>query len=171
MPHLRASRALLEGAVSAPAQTFETKIANLIRMLGTDHEGEAVATWHALKRLLATRDVTFTDLGNGIESLATGDLKKAEMERLFKAGYAKGVEDEARKRIAQGAVHGQRADGSTDWEAIALYCQREKARLEAKHHQFVDDMASRMAWGREPTERQGIYLVSLFRKLGGRMNS
>ena len=30
-------------------------------------------------------------------------------------------------------------------------------------------MASRMTWGREPTERQGKYLISLFRQLGGRM--
>ena len=68
------------------------------------------------------------------------------------------------------AVFGRRFDGSTDWEAIALHVQREKQRLEPKHHQFVDDMASRMTGGgREPTERQGTYLLSLFRKIGGRI--
>jgi hypothetical protein len=148
---------------------FETRVADLVRRFGTDFEGEATATWRALNRLLAAHDVTFTDLGNGIEKLATGGLAEAAMKQLFDAGYAKGVEDTERKRLREEAVHGLKPDGSTDWEAVALYCQREKSRLEAKHHQFVDDMASRMTWGREPTDRQGTYLISLFRKLGGRM--
>jgi hypothetical protein len=151
---------------AASEKSFEARIADLVRRLGTDFEGEAVATWSALKRLLASCDATYTDLGNAIE---TGGLAEAEMKRLFNAGYQKGVEDTERKRIAQETALGFKPDGSPDWEAIALYCQRQKARLEAKHRQFVDDMASRMTWGREPTERQGIYLLSLFRQLGGRM--
>ena len=150
-------------------KSFETRVADLVRRFGTDFEGEATATWRALKRLLAAHEVTFTDLGNGIEKLATGGLAEAAMKQLFDAGYAKGAADAERKRIAQEAVHGLKPDGSTDWEAVALYCQREKSLLEAKHHQFVDDMASRMTWGQEPTDRQGTYLISLFRKLGGRM--
>jgi hypothetical protein len=43
--------------------------------------------------------------------------------------------------------------------------------LDAKHHEFVDDMASRTVWGREPTERQHKYLHSLFFKLGGKITS
>ena len=164
---VRAHGTMLE--VSVSAKTFEQRIADLVRRLGTDHEGEMVATVRALQRSLASQNISCTDLGDGIEKLATGGLAEAEMKRLFDAGYAKGVEDTERKRLAEEAVHGLKPDGSTDWEAIALYCQREKARLEAKHHQFVDDMASRMTWGREPTDRQGTYLISLFRKLGGRM--
>ena len=74
-----------------------------------------------------------------------------------------------RKQAEEQAVYGQRSDGSHDWEAISLFCQREKGRLDAKHHRFVDDMAARMVWGREPTEKQGKYLQSLFRQLGGRV--
>jgi hypothetical protein len=166
---VRAHGAMLEVVVTSSTKPFETRIADLVRRLGTDHEGEAVATWRALKRLLVSHGVSCTDLGDGIEKLATGGLAEAEMKRLFDAAYAKGVEDQARKRIAQKAVHGLRPDGSPDWQSIALYCQREKGRLEPKHHQFVDDMASRMTWGREPTDRQGTYLLSLFRKIGGRM--
>ena len=91
------------------------------------------------------------------------------MQRVFDAGFAKGRLETERKQMEGQAVYGQRPDGSTDWEAIALHCQREKGRLESKHHQFVDDMASRMTWEREPTERQGKYLISMFRQLGGRM--
>ena len=65
---------------------FETRIADLIRRFGSDFEGEIVATWRALKRLLASRDVNFTDLGDAVEKLATGGLAEAEMKRVFDAG-------------------------------------------------------------------------------------
>ena len=127
-------------------KSFETRLADLIRKFGTEFEGEAIATWRALGRLLAARDVSFTDLGDAMEKLATGGLEEAEMQRVFDAGFAKGRLETERKQMEEQAVYGQRPDGSTDWEAIALHCQREKSRLESKHHQFVDDMASRMTW-------------------------
>jgi len=60
-------------------------------------------------------------------------------------------------------------DGKPDWTHVALYLQREKHRLDSKHHQFVDDMAARTVWKREPTEKQHKYLHSLFYQLGGRI--
>jgi hypothetical protein len=150
-------------------KSFEAKLAALIRMLGAEHDGEILAAHGALKRHLATRDVNFTDLGDAVEKLATGGLEEAEMKRLYEAGLAQGLIEAERKQAEEQAVYGQRPDGSTDWEGIALYCQREKTRLEPKHLQFVDDMASRMTWGREPTEKQGKYLISVFRQLGGRI--
>ena len=151
------------------AKSFETRIADFVRLFGSDSEGEALAALSALKRLLKTHAVTFTDLGNAIEKLATGGLAHDQMQRLFDAGYQKGLEDATRKQVEAEGVLGLRPDGSPDWERIALYCQREKGRLDAKHHRFVDDMAARMVWGREPTEKQGKYLLSLFRQLGGRV--
>jgi hypothetical protein len=151
-------------------KTYEQRLADLIRRLGTDHDGEAIATVHALKRSLASRGLTFTDLGDGVEKLATGGLEEAQLKRVFDAGYHKGIEDAEHKHAVAQAVYGLRSDGSTDWEAIALYCQRQKHRIEAKSHQFVDDMASRMTWGREPIGRQGPYLLSLFRQIGGRIS-
>ena len=91
------------------------------------------------------------------------------MRRVFDAGYEKGLEEAIRKQVEAEGAFGLCPDGSNDWEAIALFCQREKTHLDAKHHQFVDDMAARMVWGREPTEKQGKYLLSLFRQLGGRV--
>ena len=123
-----------------------------------------------MKRLLATRSVSFTDLGNAIEKLETGGLEEAEMHRVFDAGYQKCLQDLARRQAEEQAVYGQRLDGSTDWGAVALYCQSEKGRLkEDRHRQFVDDMASRMTWSCEPTPKQATYLLSLFRQLGGRV--
>jgi hypothetical protein len=166
---MRAPRSLLAVAVNAQNKTYEQRLADLVRRLGTEHDGEIIATVRALGRTLASRGLTFTDLGDGIEKLATGGLTQGEMERIRDTSYAKGVADTER-RFAEGqAVYGLRPDGSHDWEEIALQCQRQKDRLEARHRQFIDDMASRMTWGREPTsEKQGKYLLSLFRQIGGR---
>jgi hypothetical protein len=167
---MRAPRSLLEAAVNAQNKTYEQRLADLVRRLGTEHDGEIIATVRALKRSLESRGLTFTDLGDGIEKLATGGLTQGEMERIRDASYAKGLADAERKFAEVQTVFGLRSDGSTDWEEIALYCQREKARVvEAKSREFVDDMASRMTWGREPSEKQGKYLLSIFRQLGGRV--
>jgi hypothetical protein len=168
---MRPSGTLLEAAiVTAPGEkSFESRIADLVRRFGTDFEGEAVATWRILKRLLASRSVSFTDLGDAIEKLASGGLEEEAMKRIFDAGHAQGVEEAERKHAETQTVFGLNPDGSTDREAIALHCQRERARIEAKHHQFVDDMCSRLTWGREPSDKQGKYLLSLFRQIGGRI--
>jgi hypothetical protein len=156
-------------SAAGAGKNLATRSADLIRLLGSDSEGEVLAAHGALKRLLASRGFTFTDLGNDLEKLATGGLEEAEMKRLYDAGYQKGVADTERKHIEAQGAFGLRLDGSKDWEAIALHCQREKERIEAKHHRFVDDMCSRMTWGSAPSERQGKYLLSLFRGVGGRI--
>jgi hypothetical protein len=92
------------------------------------------------------------------------------MKRIFDAGYAKGRGDGTREQFAADGVFGLRPDGSHDWERIALYCQRESARLRPQEKQFVDDMAARMSFpDREPTQRQSAWLLAIFRKLGGRL--
>ena len=41
---------------------------------------------------------------------------------------------------------------------------------DSKSVEFVNDMCGRLAWdGREPTERQGKWLISIFLQLGGRV--
>jgi hypothetical protein len=166
---MRPSRSLLGAAVNAQAKTYEQKIADLIRRLGTDHEPEAVTVVRMLKRLLASQNVTFTDLGDAIEKLATGGLTQTAMEQIRDAGYAKGLADAEQKYAEAQSVFGLHPDGSTNWEAVALHCQRQKHRIEAAKHEFVDDMASRMSWGRDPIGKQGPYLLSIFRQIGGRI--
>jgi hypothetical protein len=156
--------------VSTAAKSYEQKLADVIRRLASDHDGEVIATVSALKRLLASRNADLNDLAGAVERLATGGLEEAHMQRLFDAGYQKGLEDATRKQVEAEGAFGLRPDGSPDWERIALYCQREKGRFkEDRHRQFVDDMASRMTWSCEPTPKQATYLLSLFRQLGGRV--
>jgi hypothetical protein len=154
--------------MTVAGKSFEVRIADLVRLLGSGSEGEVLNAQGALKRLLASRSVGFTDLGNAIEKLPTGGLADDQMRRVFDAGYQKGLEEAVRKQVEAEGAFGLHPDGSPDWEGIALYCQREKDRLkDDRHRQFVDDMASRMTWSREPTPKQATYLLSLFRQLGG----
>ena len=89
------------------------------------------------------------------------------MQKIFDAGFTKGVQ--AAENKAHGLNDFHNTDGKPDWTHVALYLQREKHRLDSKHHQFVDDMAARTVWKREPTEKQHKYLHSLFYQLGGRI--
>jgi len=52
----------------------------------------------------------------------------------------------------------------TRWRCFG---QQRAEQLEEKHREFIHDIASRTVW-REPTEKQGKYLFSLFLKLGGK---
>jgi hypothetical protein len=105
LPHLRARKALLGAvAVNAMTKTYEQRIADLIRHLGAEHDGEVLNTMSALRKTLASRNLTFTDLGDGIEKLATGGLTQSAMEQIRDAAYAKGVLD-AKRKLAAAQAH------------------------------------------------------------------
>ena len=52
---------------------------------------------------------------------------------------------------------------------IALFAQREKHRLPAEHHQFIDNMVWLLERPPELTEKQQRYLIGLFYELGGKV--
>ena len=92
---------------------------------------------------------------------------RSEIENARAIGYAEGVKAAEAKQHGTGAF--RNTDGRLEWTEVALFVQREKHRLPEKHHEFVDDMASRTVHGREPTPKQHQYLHSLFHKLGGKI--
>jgi hypothetical protein len=96
----------------------------------------------------------------------TNGLSKAEMKKLYDAGYADGVRAGENKEFNGTDFCG--VDGLPDWEEIARYCQVNNSKLSDKESNFVDDMASRTVW-REPTEKQAKWLKSIFLKLGGKI--
>jgi hypothetical protein len=153
--------------VSSP---FLNRIADLIRHLGTENDNEIVVTVRALKRRLESKQKNFSDLGNAIVDMENGGLAQKAMERIRDAAYAKGLADAKRAQIEGQVVYGLKPDGSPDWLAIALYCQRQKNRIEPNSYKFIDDMCSRLSWeGREPIGKQGPYLLSIFRGIGGKI--
>jgi hypothetical protein len=154
--------------------TREEKIAYTLRLLGSSEQGEVFAAAQALIRLLAALGTDLDGLARGFEKIISGGsngsgkaITQAEMQKAIDNAYAAGVQDAENK--LHGATDFQNTDGKPPWDAIALFLQRNKNRLDARHHEFIDDMASRTAFGREPTERQHKYLHSLFYKLGGKI--
>jgi hypothetical protein len=148
---------------------FLDRIADLIRHLGTEHDNEIIVTVRTLQRTLESKHKNFSDLGNAIVEMENGGLAQKAMERIRDAAYAKGLADAKRAQVEGQVVYGLKPDGSQDWQAIAIHCQRRKDLIEPNSHRFVDDMAGRLAWGRVPTEKQGRYLLSIFRQIGGRI--
>src|SRR6516162_2078178 len=111
--------------MSADKKTLEQRIALIIRLLGSDKDGEILAAAAALKRTLASAGTDFNGLAHGIENLG------------------KGISNEERKKIWDAAVqhtenrlHGADdfidSTGKPTWEAVALFCQRNKQRLDTR---------------------------------------
>src|SRR5215472_7645789 len=150
------------------------KLGKPIRLLASDSQGEALAALCAIARLLESHGYTFHTLAEHVENangggLSDDDKKKirSEIENARAIGYAEGVKAAESKQHGTGAF--RNTDGALEWTEVALYCQREKHRLPDKHHEFVDDMAARTVYGREPTPKQHQYVHSLFYKLGGKL--
>src|SRR5262245_25651908 len=107
-----------------------------------------------MARLLENHRLSFLDLADHIENgggLSEDDKRKigAAIKQARIEGYAEGVKAAESKQHSTGAF--RNTDGSLEWTEVALYCQRQKHRLDARHHEFIDDMAARTAFGREPT--------------------
>jgi hypothetical protein len=148
------------------------KLAKPIRLLASDSKGEAFAALCAIARLLQAYGQSFHTLAEHVENgggLSEVDKQKinAAIENARIEGYAEGVAAAESKEHGTGAF--RNTDGTLEWSEVALYVQRQKHRLSEKHHEFVDDMASRTVYGREPTPKQHQYLHSLFYKLGGKI--
>ncbi len=136
----------------------------MIRMLSSDRDGDVIAAARAILRTLRAEKLDIHALAGAIEK-PNGGLSETDTKRIYDAGFNDGF------RKAENAAHGsenfRNVDGNPDWHKMALFCQQRADQLEQKHREFIHDMASRTVW-REPTERQGKYLFSLFLKLGGK---
>jgi hypothetical protein len=151
-----------------------SRLGDVICRLASTSDGEIIATAFALQRLLEAYGVDIHVLVEHLEnggglSDATKEKVWIEVEQAFNEGYAEGVRAAESKQHGTGAF--RNTDGTLEWGEVALFLQREKHRLPPKHHEFIDDMASRTAYGREPTPKQHQYLHSLFYKLGGKITS
>ena len=154
-------------------RALAAKLGKPIRLLASNSQGEAFAALCAIARLLEAYRLTFHELADHVENggggLSETDKQKisAAIENARAIGYAEGVKAAESKQHGTGAF--RNTDGTLEWTEVALFVQRQKHRLPEKHHEFIDDMAARTVYGREPTPRQHQYLHSLFYKLGGKI--
>src|SRR5215813_7591906 len=145
-------------------KTLEEKVASLVRLLASDKDGEIIAAARALKRTLESAGTDMNGLAHGIENLGkNAEVSKDQMKKIWDAAV----------QHTENRLHGTddfiSADGKPIWEAVALFCQRNKHRLNPTTHDFVDKMAGQTVFGREPTEKQHKYLFALFLRLGGKI--
>jgi hypothetical protein len=140
--------------------TIAPRLRQLVLLLSSSHPGEVANAAAAIGRTLRAAGVD----GHAFAEAFEPTIPKSEMQRLYDAGYDAGM------RTAEDKHHGEddfaNTDGSPSWHRVARYCQYHVDRLDERHHRFVHDMASRTVWGREPTEKQQKYLLSL---LGGKL--
>jgi hypothetical protein len=127
--------------------------------------GERINAAAMLARLAGKdRNQLVEALLSGMIKKPNGALSETDAKRIYDAGFHDGL------RKAENGQHGsgtfRNVDGTPSWNEIALWCQRRSEQLRENERQFIDDMASRTVW-REPTERQGMWLMSIFYRLGG----
>jgi hypothetical protein len=149
-----------------------SRLGDVIRRLTSSSDGEIISAARALRRVLESHSADIHDLADHIEggggfSDADKQRIRDEIQNAYALGYAEGVKTAEAKQHGSGAF--RNTDGTLEWTEVALFVQREKHRLPDKHHEFVDDMAARTVYGREPTPKQHQYLHSLFHKLGGKI--
>ena len=157
--------------MSALNEPIAKRIAKLFRMLSSDYDGEVLAAARRMKQQLVGEGLSFNDIATVIEN-CNGEIEErkysdSDAELIFAKGVEKGRKEEANKRDLPPAFYD--ADGQPRWNAVALFCQQHHQRLGQKEQQFIDDMAGKTMW-REPTEKQGKWLLSIFIRLGGRRN-
>jgi hypothetical protein len=122
-----------------------------------------------LKTQLAAEGLSFNDIATVIE-IANGEIEErkysdTDAEIIFTKGVEKGRAEEARNQQAPPEFYD--ADGRPRWYEIALFCQKNTARLRDNWERtFIDDMAGKTLW-REPSEKQAKHLLAIFVKLGG----
>jgi hypothetical protein len=150
-------------------ETIAKRIAAVFRRLNSHFDGEVLAAAAALKRLLASEGLSINDLAIVLEN-CNGEIEvrkysDKDAEIIFARGVDKGRAEQLRAQQAPPEFYD--INGQPRWNEIALFCQRNDARLHNTWERtFVNDMAGKTL-AREPTEKQAKHLLAIFVKLGG----
>ena len=149
--------------MSLPGKTAE-RLANVIRRLSSDHEGEIIAAMNIILRLLESCGDDIHALAARVENGGGGLSEKyqeevrAQIKKAHEVGYEKGV------RAAEARF---RPDGKLE---VALFAERQINRLPPDKHEFIHKMAFYARQELEPSPKQGKFLFDLFvQYLGGRI--
>ena len=149
--------------------TARKKIADIVRRFSTPHDGEKVATAHALLRLLNSYGLDIHAVADVLEG-ATGEIggvkliTEDEARVIYQRGFEKG------KSSAGPGLNPQfyESDGSPRWHEIALFCQDRHERLHSEWERtFIADMTVKVLY-RTPTPKMADCLIKIFYRLGGK---
>lgn len=129
------------------------KIGKLLRLLSSDKDAEVISAVCALRRTLDGAGASLHDLADTVEKRAT-DARKA-----YERGFFDG-------RMAERSKQAAEAREGLTWKTVADFCHERADTLCEKEQHFVRQMAERTLWC-APTERQGMWLFSIYIRLGG----
>ena len=98
-------------------------------MLASDKDGDVLAAVYALKLILASAGTDINGLAHAIENLDKNtEVSNDQMKKIWDAAV----------QHTENQLHGtdefRSTDGKPTWQSVALYCQRNKHRLDARHH-------------------------------------
>ena len=151
------------------------KLANLIRRLSSNSDGEVVATARAMIRTLQGIGADIHDVADCIEHANNGALAENEMQEIYNAGIKQGARLAVQKMRAQmpHVPHGPPSYAAPQFPSaadMALYCYQHLDRCNEWETEFATNMA---AWTRRRplTVKQQARLEELFIKLGGKLST
>jgi hypothetical protein len=119
--------------VVAILKKVRQRVANIIRRLSSNSDGEVVAAVHALRSTIDLHDLA--------EHIESPSLTKEEMSKLFEAGRAQGIEDMERRQNEEINSH---ADVDMEWPDAARLLLRYRIRFGSnRDRQFIEGMAQK----------------------------
>jgi hypothetical protein len=157
--------------MSALNEPIAKRIAKLLRLLASPHDGERANAVTMLQRTLAAERLSFNDIAIVIEN-HQGEIEErkysdSDAEVIFAKGVEKGRKEELRKQQAPPEFYD--AEGRPRWYEIAVYCQQNRAQLRTEwERNFANDVPGRIIQYGEPTQKMIPHLLAIFVKLGGR---
>jgi DNA-binding transcriptional MerR regulator len=143
------------------------KLANFIRLLASDKDGEVVAAWRAIIRTLQGTGADIHDIADRIEHSGNGALAEHEMREIFDAGIREGVrqvEQKIRANQLQRIV--PQFPPAAD---MALYCYQRINNLNDWEQEFATNMVNLTRRQYPLSIKQQARLEELYIKLGGRI--
>jgi hypothetical protein len=86
-----------------------TRLIQLLGMIGSDHDGEALNAARLAQRLIGSLQMTWEDVLAG----GNGKISQEDMQVLFDAGFRKGYDDGYRRGLAEGHAKPRGRDPGT----------------------------------------------------------
>jgi hypothetical protein len=139
-------------------------VQRIMRGLAEDRNG---INLHALAAWIEPKQDDKPSSGRTELSDETKQKFRTALEQARAEAYAEGVAAAEARQHGTGAF--RNTDGTLDWKEITLFLQRKLDRFSDKERKFINDMAARIPWNREPSQGQHQWLHSLFFRLGGKI--
>jgi hypothetical protein len=151
--------------------SISTKLANFIRLLASDKDGEVVASARAIVRTLANIGADIHDIANRIEHSSNGALSEKEMQEIYNAGIAAGLklaEQKLRNRTYQSTLQMPPASD------MAMFCYQHRDQLNEPNEkfderEFILNMVSLTRRCVPLSERRQRCLEGIYLRLAGRI--